>query len=243
MDYIEVLVGKHRKSFSVHKNIVCARSPFFAAACSERWIESKSKSIELPEDDPDVFDIYLHCVYTNCVDVGDTEEALESEDGFDEHERECLRLLNTYILADKVGDVITSNMVIDEIILMSEETDLLPSSKVTGIAASTAPPETPIYQLYLDFYVYEAGVSAIQTFKRGYVPEAFMLSVLEEKTKLSEDNRTVKIEDVFEYGFTTNHKCRYHRHDNEHPRCGDGCEKVKDDKHSIKGKEGGIQNK
>ena len=51
----------------VHNDLICARSPVFNAACSERWTTSSQKPIELPEDSAEIFDIYLSCVYRDKV--------------------------------------------------------------------------------------------------------------------------------------------------------------------------------
>jgi hypothetical protein len=97
-----VLVGPEKKSFSIHKNIICNRSPFFQAACAERWQASTPKALELPEDDADTFDVYLHTAYTGHVDVGDLEDAWVGEETLPEYDRRSLRLVNSYVLADKL---------------------------------------------------------------------------------------------------------------------------------------------
>lgn len=57
--------------FLVHKDIICAKSKFFAAACSERWVEGKEKQVRLPEVDPTVFESHLSWVYSTSLNIAE----------------------------------------------------------------------------------------------------------------------------------------------------------------------------
>lgn len=46
-EVITVLVGQEEKSFTVHKAIICAKSQFFATACSQQWQEGRSGVVRL----------------------------------------------------------------------------------------------------------------------------------------------------------------------------------------------------
>ncbi|KAF2259941.1 hypothetical protein CC78DRAFT_590821 [Lojkania enalia] len=62
---IEVCVGKHRpKIFPVPKNLVIPRSGFFSKTVTHEWY---NKIIELPDHQPDIFDLYLQLLYTGKV--------------------------------------------------------------------------------------------------------------------------------------------------------------------------------
>ncbi|KAF5628100.1 uncharacterized protein FTJAE_8975 [Fusarium tjaetaba] len=52
------------RQFKTHRAVVCTQSPFFDKAMSGNFMESKSRSIELPEDDPDVVERFLEFLYT-----------------------------------------------------------------------------------------------------------------------------------------------------------------------------------
>lgn len=63
-DTIAVSVGSQRKRFLVHELLVRDTVPFFDAAFKGRWKGSKERKSDLPEDNPDIFKIYLHWLYT-----------------------------------------------------------------------------------------------------------------------------------------------------------------------------------
>ncbi|KAG5747241.1 hypothetical protein H9Q69_002482 [Fusarium xylarioides] len=52
------------RQFKTHRAVVCTQSPFFDKAMSGNFMESKSRSVELPEDDPDVVERFLEFLYT-----------------------------------------------------------------------------------------------------------------------------------------------------------------------------------
>jgi hypothetical protein len=58
-----VVVGKEKVEFLVPTKLLRHRSPFFKAACSEKWESGQSKVIELDEELPLAFLIYLKWMY------------------------------------------------------------------------------------------------------------------------------------------------------------------------------------
>lgn len=55
--------GDERKSFALHKSLVCKRSEYFRASLGGDWKESHTGQIELSEDDPKVFALYIQSLY------------------------------------------------------------------------------------------------------------------------------------------------------------------------------------
>lgn len=64
-DMIVVLVGRAEERFTIHKEIICARSKFSRAACTERWLEGQQKTVRLPEISQVAFQHYVDWIYTN----------------------------------------------------------------------------------------------------------------------------------------------------------------------------------
>lgn len=62
---ITVIVGEEQASFSVHAHILRQKSPFFEAALSSRWNDKELPTIEMPEDDPAIFNTFVAWAYTN----------------------------------------------------------------------------------------------------------------------------------------------------------------------------------
>lgn len=52
------------ETFTVH---LTARSEYFRRAMNGRWTEAETRTIDLTEDDPEAFALYLNLVYKNHV--------------------------------------------------------------------------------------------------------------------------------------------------------------------------------
>lgn len=222
---IEALVGPEKQRFSIHEHVICNRSSFFKAACSERWQQNGTlKAIELPEDDADIFDIYLYCMYGTFVDVGDLNDTLDAEEGLSTLDRTHLRLVKTYMLADKLGDIVTTNMVVDRMIDLTDSAKQLPGNETTRIVTSYTSQESPLRKLFIDYYVHEASMESLRKMLRDdTIPRTFICEVLDEKATLASHCEALKINEVFLNDFTKNHKCRYRQHDKLYPSCCKTC--------------------
>ena len=63
---VRVGEGKKEKIFNVHQSLITSRSKFFECATKENWRQKEGViEIVLPCDDPAVFRLYLHLIYTN----------------------------------------------------------------------------------------------------------------------------------------------------------------------------------
>lgn len=224
---VEVLVGPEKKRFTPHKEIVCARSTFFKAACSERWNDSTGmKPIELPEDDPDTFDTYLYCVYKDEVDVGDLLVARpgEGDGGKRMIARLGGRLVTTYLLADKLGDVVTANLVIDKIMKLRDEEFLLPGGRATAIVSQATHSTSPLRRLFIDLYVLVASRAATQyILDREDVTRKFICEILDETNRRILTDTSKTVDEVLDESIFTTNRCRYHQHDEKHKSCGSEC--------------------
>lgn len=84
----------------VHKNLICNASPFFRAACKDEWKQSEKSMIELPDDEPEVFEHFIHWLYTDQIDTID-KTAFKNDDS--EGVQQIIDLLvSLYVFADKV---------------------------------------------------------------------------------------------------------------------------------------------
>lgn len=59
------MVGENEVAFTVHKSTICAKSPFFKAACAKNEGEDNGNTVHLKEVSPYSFAIYAHWIYTN----------------------------------------------------------------------------------------------------------------------------------------------------------------------------------
>ncbi|PSK34143.1 hypothetical protein B9Z65_8469 [Elsinoe australis] len=64
---VNVIVGKKKKVFRIHKAILTAASPFFRAALSGSWLKSSTMTIELADDRPFIFALFADWAYSGNV--------------------------------------------------------------------------------------------------------------------------------------------------------------------------------
>ena len=185
-----------------------------------------SKVIELPEDEADKFDTYLGCVYKDEFLLGDLPTAAQadtkerSEFGATHH-----HLLRVYLLADKLGDVSTANMVVDEIVKYFFDNRTAPSHAMLKVALTCTPQHLPLFRLLLDFYFHQASKHTFEMMcNDAALLRQFLDGIVREKAKLEAQRRAERIDNVFESGYVARNSCHYHQHDREHPSCGAQCE-------------------
>ncbi|KAF2443932.1 hypothetical protein P171DRAFT_485401 [Karstenula rhodostoma CBS 690.94] len=107
-EFVTVVVGTgdERKSFALHKSVVCKRSEFFHASLCGDWKESHADKIELPEDDPDIFQLYNQSLYVGNVHQAEPDESSQSKYHY---------LGQLYVFADKMINVQAKNHVTEAI--------------------------------------------------------------------------------------------------------------------------------
>ena len=76
---VHVTVGPDKKAFAFHKNLLCNSAPFFRAALDGNFKEAQKQSIEMPEDDPEVFNYFQLWLYTGSI-LEEHETATDVED-------------------------------------------------------------------------------------------------------------------------------------------------------------------
>lgn len=140
---ISVLVGPDEQTFFVHKDMICARSRFFKAACSERWVEGKEKRVELPDVEASLFHCYIARVYGGKVDVERfANEGIEKLPGKDD--RLVAKLLELYILGDALDDIHLRNRVLQILVL---ETTVLPHAETVKRVWEKTPEHSSIRKM------------------------------------------------------------------------------------------------
>lgn len=221
-DDIEVLVGAEEKRFCVHRSIICPKSAFFEAACSQRWNQRASEAlvpIKLPMEDPGIFDIYLYCVYTSKADVGSLDETLSDEEDMTNSEKAETRLARAFIMADRLQDIISANSFIKKIMTLCETRGAVPGQAMASLVGQHTFVGSPLHNLVVDLLVHVVRPQLISDIcEDETVPKSFVAEILVKKTKL-EQKRTEVDQDNVEIGEI----CRYYLHDSRHPSCGEYC--------------------
>ncbi|KAK5124932.1 hypothetical protein LTR85_001122 [Meristemomyces frigidus] len=225
---LTVLVGETKQVFTVHKDIISRRSSFFKAACHERWQgASTAKDVELPTDDPELFGTYLQCVYTDTVVTHqDSGHNSNSDDDDISTLADCvMHLVKVYFLADKLGDLISCNLIIDSLITTCKERGVSPrrSASLLESVYESTPKNSPLRRLMVDYHIHhvpslgKGGMEFVDDV--DLVPRAFLVEVLQEYGRLKAECCDTPICAAFGDLPSQRAKCHYHQHDERHPRC------------------------
>ena len=139
--FLNIRVGKDEQKFMVHECLLCPRSKFFQNAVKTEWALD-DQIIKLPEDKPSVFEAYLTVLYTSKVPViGATKD-----------ENQYPRLIDLYILADKLIDIRTKNVVVQAMMSRKKEDHLKPSATSVAKLYGGTPVSSPARRLFVDIY-------------------------------------------------------------------------------------------
>jgi hypothetical protein len=108
-EVITILVGPEEHRFIAHKDVICDKSKFFKAACSDRWLEVQEKIVRLPGARSEVtFRTYIDWIYRSDLVV----DEVESEDSEEVDLNTKSELIELYLLGDVLEDVKLRNKII-----------------------------------------------------------------------------------------------------------------------------------
>jgi hypothetical protein len=134
------------EDFTIHENLVTARSEFVRVALSRDWKEARERVIELPDDLPDAFETYQRSLYT---DITRPFNALGSK----EDSQEYKLLVRAYILGERFMDDKFQNDVVNAIIDKLVHSGSFDPS-LTDMVYDNTPLGSPLRQLLLDIYAW-----------------------------------------------------------------------------------------
>ncbi|KAK5124927.1 hypothetical protein LTR85_001117 [Meristemomyces frigidus] len=235
LETIVVLVGQDKTAFTVHKDIICERSPFFRAACAARWQDSDAeRDVKLIDDDPEVFTLYLQCVYRESATVDLAEAKVEvatkhNVDECPESDAVFAILAEAYILADKLGDTRSCNLIIDEYISCSDQLGCIPTTVDIMPVYENTPSGSPLRALTVDYYLFEAPLSTVVK-TAATLPAAFLSEFIIADANLKNPSKGETVEDVYGKVVSEMAQCCYHKHDDDNPSITCGVNQQKSEK-------------
>ncbi|EDU49261.1 BTB POZ domain containing protein [Pyrenophora tritici-repentis] len=99
---LRVIVGEapDQKEFFVHEGLVCPRSEFFRKAMRGPWTEAQERKIDLGQEEPETFALYLELLYTGTIPTIEDTELYAP-------------LSKLYVLAEMLMDDTTKTIVLD----------------------------------------------------------------------------------------------------------------------------------
>ncbi|KAI9702521.1 MAG: hypothetical protein M1836_001001 [Candelina mexicana] len=103
-----VQVGKDKREFGVHKELICSLSPYFAAHYSGRWSfgPNKCEHMELLSEEPKIFEFFLQWLYSRKLDDESKPRNMPS----------WVSLVKLHVMADKYGILQLKNDTIDKLV-------------------------------------------------------------------------------------------------------------------------------
>ena len=195
-----------KKGFVVHKDVICTRSSFLKAAC-ECWIK-RLEPVELLDDDAQTFNHWLHYVYFNKPPMTN-----------DLHEEDVFRaVVKAYILSDKLGDLRSANIIIDELMRLSDELGKVPCGDLLIHAWTKTPENSLLRLLFIDYIVHESKHDIFAK-NVSMIPPDMLIAVINEFGRVEYNIQDGIVRRVYSVYVDKRAKCYYHQHDKSHPQC------------------------
>ncbi|RLM00041.1 hypothetical protein CFD26_108239 [Aspergillus turcosus] len=171
---VDVVVGAQQEVFSVHETLIRASSSFFDKAMAGDWKESQQRTIHLPDDDSEIFAVYVHWLYCGTLPVFSDEPGAPAR-------AEYLALVKAYVLGDKMLDFRFQNTAIDGIVEKSQSVAKdgncwYPNGELIKYAFENTNESAPIRELLVDMYVNWAHAKWIRKWAHC-LPQPFLLEL------------------------------------------------------------------
>jgi hypothetical protein len=215
----DVLVGtgELQKRFTLHTDFFIPRFEFFKAARSAAWNTDplKPSTLDNKDDDPAGFSHYARCVYLNNVDF-----LPHAEESTKPHFTSLLRL---YILADRLGDLKTANMVIDRLVSYSDEVKRIPGSDDIRLSYNFTASGSPLRAVLRDQFIHEVSANYFQEHKAANSHREFLQDIVVGYLDIKETtnvDKSMSVGDAFRVKVSSmDDGCFYHQHNQTVPRC------------------------
>lgn len=144
-----VLVGPKEERFMIHKELICAKSKFFEAACSRRWKEGLEKTIRMPEVGPNLFQQYIAWIHINDLDIARV--YINDKQSPDDQRM----LLGLYMFGDIVDDIALRKKTLGLLVSLTNVwKKFYPSVSGVSWVYTGTPPGSPLRKLIVDKYIY-----------------------------------------------------------------------------------------
>lgn len=191
----------------VHKMAICAKSPFFQAACSREWKEGQDRLIRLPEFEPDCFLVYIHRIYTSVLDM-----TLLPEPSGTRFAPAYVNLAKVWMLANYLQDDEMCNGVTDRLLtkLDGHPKHFIVMETLEFVGTHTSP-ESGIRRLFKDVMVARAREGRVQELSVKGLP----LEIMAEMAK-----KFARGERREGGGPSMANRCKYHVHVGGKESCG-----------------------
>ena len=177
---VTLYIGPDKLPALIHKNILCDASKVFEAAFESEYKEGLEQVMHLPEDDPDLFDIFVQCIYRGSCSWPASGAADDEP-------------LQMYILAEKYQVKFLKKSIIDLYYEAVKANSEPPPLEMVAKAYAQISPNSRIRKLITDWYVWNPEScckirdTSVQDFLRGQ-PDIATDFVISLEEKMRDDN-------------------------------------------------------
>lgn len=214
---VRVGSGETAEEFSVHKALIAHHSPFFKAALGGPWKGGREGSLDLPEDEPSTFNLYVCWLYGVFV-LRPVSGCCSNPEGVSPTCRQLTAMSNAYKLGNKFLDLDFCNMVIDRICDHGKANKAVPTGpflEIWNVSARGSKPRN----LILDSFRHEGQSSWFEDLTATEYDQELWLEIARAlavgKEEHPNDSRSPWRDDT----------CPYHHHSNSQKTC---YKKIKD---------------
>lgn len=194
-------MGEQKEEFHIHKGFICSTSKFFRTALKPEWDAQKLNpgTIDLTDEDPEIFRLYAHWVYCKTLPILATKEDQISsnfpQDCGHSHDKEAAKkripalakeefhlLAKCYVLGEKLIDTTFKNIILLNGFIHAtrgrEDERYFPDGSVIAIIYAGTTKRSPARKLMVDIYVDEAHLEA-EGWEQDFhqVPAEFLLDI------------------------------------------------------------------
>jgi hypothetical protein len=192
----------------------------------------QKKVVYLRNHDPELFQEYVHCVYFGPQALRQWAQASEvkteaNSDGSTRDEKQTAadlvfkKLVGLYLLAVRLVDFKTANMVTDEIIRASDALACIPTQGPVSLAYASTGTGSPLRRLLRDFWIYQSASTQTDSEHlrtAGFPAECVQDIAIDMIRIASSDPDNTNFDQAFK-DFYFDEACRYHHHNRLHPAC------------------------
>ncbi|KAL4867076.1 hypothetical protein BDV12DRAFT_198556 [Aspergillus spectabilis] len=172
---VDVLVGTDKQLFAIHETLARKASAFFDKALSGLWKEANRRTIELPDDDPRIFGLFVSWLYfltipTN-IDDDDEKKSLK-----------WIELAKVYVLGDRLLCPHFKNAAVDAIVEKSsleasQDGDPCPDGVAIWYIYRHSIKDALIRKLMVDLCVCFGTPELLDWNDKSFIPHSFVVDL------------------------------------------------------------------
>ena len=141
---ITVVIGPEKKTYTIHKGLLCMYSQYFKAALSNDCIEASTLIFQLDEETPKTFDHFVNWLYTQqVVPHGGSIEAMP-----------WMSLVQLYTFADRRSCIALKNDVMDSLVTKTVKDKMLIDNDSINYIWKNTPLSSKLRPFAVDFWAY-----------------------------------------------------------------------------------------